>query len=208
MTSSLHALFQTLFFGWLDTQVAPDAPVEGVTPDFAALLATEPASFSFDTLVHREPLPGWTWRAIEFGDIFDGRFFFYVPLAWSTLEQQGPWAWLSEGGARLQSIVVVHWSHWGPHVRGLVEQGRVLAFAYYPLYRPSYHQWIFALAGEDGPGATLHAAFSAGDWLVAVEGAAADGPEVARQLTALVNSNPWYGWIEAAKAQRQTSGDR
>jgi hypothetical protein len=206
MPSSLHNLFHTLLAGWLETGTAPDAPVEGVTLAFAGMLGAQPSEFTFDAHLHRAQEPGWAWRAITFGDIFEGAFSFYLPQEWSDVAQEGAWAWLSEGGVQQQAIVVVHESFWQPHVRGLVEQGEVLAFAYYPLLRPSYHQWVFALADESGQGATTYAAFSAGEWIVAVQAAAASGPALARQLTSLVNTSPWHGWIQAASAQRESAG--
>jgi hypothetical protein len=203
MPSSLHTLFESLLVSWLDTGAAPDAAVEGVTPEFAALLGTQPADFTFDDLAHAAPAPEWTWLSLEIPQYFDGPFAFYVPRAWAELSQESAWAWLHEGGEQRQSIVLLDELFWKPYARAIVERGRVLAFSYASLLRPSYHQWIFVLAHDASGGAVAHAAYSAGEWFVSVEGAPASGAALRTQLTALVNSNPWYGWIDAARAQRE-----
>lgn len=173
-----------------------------MTPEFAALLGAQPADFTFDELAHAAPAPDWAWRTLEFPR-YDGPFAFYVPRAWNELSQKSAWAWLHEGGAQRQSIMLIDEELWKPYVRRMVASGRVLAFSYTALLRPIYHQWIFVLAHDESGGAVAHAAYSAGEWSVSIEGAPASGAELRRHLTALVNSNPWYGWIDAARAQRE-----
>ena len=66
--------------------------------------------------------------------------------------------------------------------------------------RPHYHQWVFVTEAA-GAVPVCTGAYSAGDWMVVVQGEA-EGPDALRQqLTALVNSNPWQGWITAARTQ-------
>lgn len=91
---------------------------------------------------------------------------------------------------------------WQPRARSIREQNQVVAFAYYPLWRPHYHQWVFVTAGAAAE-VTAYGVYSSDDWLVVVEGDMPDRapPSLDDQLTALINSNPWYGWIQAAKAQ-------
>lgn len=204
MTTSLQNLFQALFLHWLQSETAPGDPIEGVTPEFAAWRGTQPDAFSFDSLIHRSQLPGWAWQTVEFSDIFDGQFFFYLPGCWSATQLAQASAAFDDAGTRQQSVTLLLRTSWQPQANAILEHDRVVAFAYYPLLRPHYHQWLFVTT-SGGVEVKAYGVFSAGDWLIVVEGAVPDGahPALDNQLAALVNSNPWYGWIEAARAQQQ-----
>ena len=203
MPSQLHTLFQPLFGSWLQSGAAPAAAMEGVTPEFTGWLNdTRPDAFTFDALHHSTPSPGWAWQAIEFSDLFDGQFYFYLPADWSAMQRGPARAVLGAGPARRQSICLLPSADWQPQAGEVLANRRVTAFAYYPLWRPYYHQWVFVTAGEAAE-VTVHGVYSAGDWLVVVAGTVPGGApsDLKEQLSALVNSNPWYGWIQAAKAQ-------
>lgn len=207
MPTQLHDLFQSLFLSWLHSGAAPGAAVEGVTPEFTGRLGdTQPDTFTFDVLLHATRSLGWVWQAIEFGDIFDGQFFLYVPADWSDLQHGPAQAVLGADQARRQSVRLLPRANWQPPAAALLADRRVTAFAYYPLWRPYYHQWVFVTAGEAAE-VTAHGVYSSGDWLVVVEGEVPDGvpDSLNEHLTALVNSNPWYGWIQAAQAQQANS---
>src|SRR5687768_15762405 len=104
MTDSTHNLFQTLLLQWSESGSAPDAPIEAVSPEFASLLSLQPANFTFDALIHADDVPDWSWKAIEFDEVFDGHFFFYSPAGWTELKQQGPHATLGDASSTHQSI--------------------------------------------------------------------------------------------------------
>lgn len=205
MPTSLHTVFQSIFLAWLQSHTAPDAPIEGATPELTHLLGTEPKDFTFDAYQHLAEESDWRWQTIEFSDMFDGQFFFYVPTAWSAAPRSQVSATFEDAHATpQQTISLVSISAWYAQAQALIDQKRVLAFTYYPLLPPYYHHWVFVTA--EGPtDVQAYGVFSAGDWLIVVEGQApqGDAQTINYQLTALVNSNPWYGWLQAAKRQQQ-----
>lgn len=207
-TSSLQNIFQPIFLRWLDEGLAPDAAVEGVTPVFAKRLGQPPADFTLEALFHTEWQPDWAWAAIDFNEIFGGQFYFYWPTTWSAFEQNTTTAAVGESGVLQQDIFLVQLHHWQPRIRKRLERQQILAFAYYPLFRPHYHQWLIVLSAEEANVFEISAAFASGEWLVVIESQAATAAELMRQLTALINANPWHGWIQAAKAQQSPHSER
>ncbi len=207
MKTSLHTLCQRIFCQWLDDDVAPDAPIEGITPEFATRMAVQPDLFSFDDLIQPTPESGWQWVAVEFDQVFDGQFFFYLPAGWSRQDALGTRVIVGEAERDRQLAYPILKSLWADQMRTVFERDHVLGFAYYPLFRPHYHQWVMVIATEAEDTMTdpltVYAVFSAGDWVVVVEATAATAMELRDQLVAGINSNPWQGWLQAAKAQQQ-----
>jgi hypothetical protein len=205
MPSSLHTLFQSIFLAWLQSNTAPDAPIEGATPELTDWLGTQPKDFTFDAYQQLAEEPEWGWQAIEFSDMFDGQFFFYVPTAWAaSMHSQVSATFEDAHAAPQQAISLVSVSTWQAQAHELLTQQRVVAFTYYPLFQPYYHQWVFVTAG-DASSVQTYGVFSSGDWLIVAEGSApqGDAQALSHQLTVLVNSNPWYGWLQAAKRQKE-----
>lgn len=201
MPNQLQPLFEKLIFQWLTTEAAPEAPVEGVTPGLAAKLGGEPRAITFDAFLHPEAQPGWRWLGLAFDAVFDGQFYFYAPEAWVEGERQGQQiATLAEPPMARQKIILSPKPFWREHLQGVLAAATVTGFAYYPRHRPHYHQWVF-VTEADGAAPVCTGAYSAGDWVVVVQGEAAGPDALRQQLTALVNSNPWHGWIAAARAQ-------
>lgn len=201
MTTDLHNLCRTLLSQWLETSAAPDAPVEGVTPEFGEALDVQPQAFTFDACFHQTPTPEWAWRSIEFSDIFDGQFFFYLPETWSVVAQAAQTAAFGVDGAARLALQLGRLSDWRPFARNWLDASRIIGFAYYPLHRPHYHHWLVVTGADEGRPRQVYAVYSSGDWLVATQGDAPTAADLNVNLTALINSNPWYGWIRAAKAQ-------
>lgn len=201
MTTTIHNLVQTLLSQWLESDATPESPIEGVAPEFANSLAIRPEEFTFDSLFHNAEMPDWMWKAIEFNEVFDGQFFFYLPTAWSKTRQEKLNVIFGDTTATRQSILLTKKSFWQPHIINFLQEARVVAFAYYPLHTPHYHQWVFVTEDNDAGSMWTFGVYSSGDYLVIVKGDAPTISDLNHQLTSLINSNPWYGWIESAKVQ-------
>ena len=205
MSDSVHDLFQTVASQWLATGTGPNAALEAAAPEFGQLMAAKLEDFSFDYFFHSWHVPGWGWRCIEFRDVFDGRFFFYLPAAWSQILQSGTRALIRDVTSRKQSVQLLQKAVWQQQLDDLLSHRRALAFAYFPLHRPQFHQWLLITRGGSLEPVGVHAVFSAGDWLVVAEGEGSSAASLHVQLTSLINSNPWQGWIHAARTQQPRS---
>jgi len=203
MTNSIHHLFKDLLTQWLESGVVPRSSMEGIAPEFAQRMAIQPEEPLFDSLLHMSEVLGWKCQPVEFNDMFDGPLFFYVPTTWSEIRQNGPAATFGDTATTQQSLFLIQKSQWQPRMSRFFEESSVVAFAYNLLYPPHYYQWIFVVGTEETTPMWTFAAYSAGDWLVVVKGNASSASTLKEQLTSLINSNPWYGWIEAAKVQLQ-----
>jgi hypothetical protein len=202
MPSSIHALFQTLISDWLARGRAPTSAMEGIAPGLARFLNTTPEEFSFDSLFQGGGEAGWEWKAVRFPEMFDGPFMMRLPAAWSDIRQKGADASVRDAVAARQSLHLVSKERWRSSMSSFLEGGDITGFAFYPLHPPYYLQWLFVVGdGSSGP-AWAWSAYSAGDSILLVKGDAVDGPELKVHLASLVNSNPWHGWIEAARAQQ------
>ena len=190
MGTSIHDLFQQLITQWLESGRVPDAPMEGVDPEFARLQSVHPEEFTFDSLLHQTDAPDWAWKRIEFSDHFEAPFFFYLPIAWSEVRKEGSTALVGDAARPRQQLCLGQKSSWHEWISTLLEGARVVAFAYYPLHAPEYHQWIFVTAATDERPIGTFAAYDAGDWLVTVQGEASTPSELTCQLLALINSSP------------------
>jgi hypothetical protein len=202
--SPLQNAFETVFFGWLENGHRPPAEaLEGITPVFGYLAGKLSAEFTFEAYFHTEPQAGWAWAATEFNEIFDGRFYFYWPSTWAVTEQKTAMAVTAEEGEPRQNIFLAQRHHWQPRIHEHLAQQQLLAFAYMPMLWPNYSHWLMVLSTKQPNTVAITSAFSSGEWLVVIESLAASADELNQQLTARLNSNPWYGWIQAAKAHRE-----
>ncbi len=206
MKTSLHTLYQPIFCQWLEDDLAPDAPIEGITPEFALRMLVQSDLFTFDELIQSEPEVGWEWVGVAFDQVFDGQFFFYIPSEWTRQEAMGTRVVLGEKERDRQLVYPILKSLWADQIQTVLDRDHVLGFAYYPLFRPHYHQWVMVIGTEAEDTLTdpltVYAIFSSGDWVVVAEATAATATELRDQLVTVINSNPWYGWLEAAKAQQ------
>ncbi|RUR72448.1 hypothetical protein DSM107007_57290 [Nostoc sp. PCC 7120 = FACHB-418] len=201
MTTAINNLFHPIFSQWLESGLAPESAIEGVAPEFASLLQVQAEEFTFDSLFHNAQMPDWTWNAIEFNEVFDGQFFFYLPTIWAESRQQGLNVAFGDTTSIRQSILLTKKSLWQTGISEFLQGVRVIAFAYYPLHKPNYNQWVVVTKDNETGAMWTFAVYSSGDYLVAVKADAATTFELNQQLTSLINSNPWYGWIESAKKQ-------
>jgi len=205
-SSSLQETLQPILLRWLEAGLAPEAALEGMTPAFASRLGQIPADFTFDAFFHTEPQARWAWATIEFREIFDGPFYFYWPMTWGILTQEAARAVVGESGAPQQNIFLAQKHHWRPRIQKQLERQQLLAIAYYPLLQPHYHSWLIVLRADEPNTFEFSTAFSSGEWLIVIESQATTVDAITQQLIALCNANPWYGWIQAAKAQQAQSG--
>lgn len=181
----------------------PTTPIEAASPAFTNLLGQQPADFTFDAYQHSEPHADWALASVAFNEIFDGRFYFYWPSQWAVTEQKMAMAEVADSEGHQQNIFLAQRHHWQPRIREHLTHQKLLAFTYTPLLWPNYVHWVIVLSTNRPNTVALATAFSSGEWLVVLESVAASAEEIKRQLTVHLNSNPWYGWIQAAKAQQQ-----
>ncbi|BCL39716.1 hypothetical protein [Nostoc sp. MS1] len=201
MTTTINNLFHPIFLQWLESGITPESAIEGVAPEFANLLQVQAEQFTFDSLFHNDQMPDWAWNVIEFNEVFDGQFFFYLPITWSESRQQGLNVVFGDTKSIRQSIFLTKKSLWQPSISKFLQGVKVVAFAYYPLHKPNYDQWVFVTEDNETGTMWTFAVYSSGDYLVAVKADAPTTSELNQQLTSVINSNPWYGWIESATKQ-------
>lgn len=164
----------------------------------------QPAEFTFDSLFQDNEVNGWTWRTFAFDELFEGDFFLYLPDSWADVRQRKNAANVLEGTTIRQSLLVLDKLNWSKSLNEFLEESNIIGFAYYPLYKPSYDQWIVCTQDEASGVDWIYGIYSAGDWVFIIKADAKDQQTFEKQLIAILNSNPWYGWLENAK-QREES---
>lgn len=206
MTSSIHNLFSELILPWAQSGAAPAQGMDGTTPEFLAWLEMEAdeQGSPFDVLARVEKSQ-WHWCEVRF-DGFDGPFFFYAPRLWMRVEHHGRQALLGRPKMaghplhRCQSIFLMPRADWAPALSRLLESHRVTAFYFEPL-APGYCQWLFATAPKAKNPPFLWSAWGAGDTVVVSQGEAWTPEQGRQQISSMLLSSPWQGWIEAGRAQ-------
>jgi hypothetical protein len=196
--NSAHSVCADLLRSWVGGRGAPEGGVEGASPALAAALSTSPADLTFDAFFHSAREPGWGWQQLTFPEFSEGPFLLYVPEGWQPVQHApGSGGVRDENGEVRQTIFLMPIEGWGRGLEGFLEKNEVVGFAFHPLFE-HFLQWVLVTAGE-----TTHwvwGAYSAGDWLVLIKADAPDPESLRQQLVSLVNTCPWYGWIDAAQA--------
>lgn len=179
-------------------------PLEGASITMAKRFGKQPAEFTFDSLFQDNEVSGWTWRTFAFDELFEGDFFLFLPEAWADVRQRKNAANVLEGAEIRQSLLVLDKLNWSKSLNEFLEDSNIIGFAYYPLYKPSYDQWVICTQEEASGVDWLYGIYSAGDWVFIIKADAKDQQMFELQLTSLLNSNPWYGWLENAKQREQS----
>lgn len=200
--TSIDELFKKIFIPWALGETLHDQNrVEAISPILANVFSVKPKQFTFDKYFHTERVQGWEWNKIIFADIFEGFFSFYFPTQWKDINCEKSAATVSENNVIHQSIFLMEKKKWALRLKGFFEKNSIIGFAYEPLFLPGYIQWLFITQQPGTSESWIWGVFSSGEWVVIVKGDASDKEMLEIQITSILNSNPWYGWIEAAKKQ-------
>jgi hypothetical protein len=192
-------VFSRALLKWLDS-AEPDLPAqESCTSEFAALLGYEPRDFTFDLFFLPEVEKNWEWRHIVFPVFSRGFFCFCVPRAWNVTNQMEYLANIGTEEKVHQTIFLMNTARWDENMREFVKKENVVGFAYYPLFRNTYHKWLFAVF-KNGVYWLWHVSGTK-EYVVLQKADGNDRESLTVQLISLLNSNPWLGWIEAAKKE-------
>ena len=186
---------------WSEDPAQLREAVEGINPALAQRFGKKAKTFSFDNYFHDDEVTDWLWRTCEFDEIFQGNFFLYLPKAWAEIRQRKNAANVLEGQMIRQSLLILDKEHWLQSLPEFLEESRIEGFAYYPLFKPDYDQWLICTRDETTDKDWLYGFYCAGDWVFITKADAKGNDVLETQLISLLNSNPWYGWLNHAKEQ-------
>ncbi|MBN2517567.1 MAG: hypothetical protein JXB14_01855 [Candidatus Altiarchaeota archaeon] len=197
---SIHKIFSDWIIPWARNEKTPDIPFEGCIPEFTRVFGLTTEEFSYDSfIVQNQPQEGWTLGKIEFPEYFDGWFSFYLPKEWGKITREGSHAVVGTNERIYQSIFLMKTGSWAESMKDFLEKNEVISFAYYPLWRDKYQQWLFVTHPEKDGAFWLWHVNGTRDYIILQKGDASDKPTLVMQLTSLLNSLPWWGWIEAGR---------
>lgn len=198
LSKSLTDLTRELVLDWAEAGQVPDAVVDAAGPRLSRWLGFEPRALELETLTTDEPL---RQIALEFPELFDGAFAFVVPEAWDACEAGDDGALLFEGETARQTIVLCPLERWTPQLAAFFENNDVEALWFRRRFGTGYVQWVWVTGGEDGAPWWVWSVNSGGDFVVVTKADAGDARAVGALLASAVATDPWRGWIEAARRQ-------
>ncbi len=204
----VHELFAKLINEWSVGDPSGESAIQSASPAFIERADSVSEEFTFDAYFHTGPVDGWSWKALEFSEAFQGAFTVYLPDKWADVRIHRTTANVLEGDKIRQSIFILDKASWVQTLPSFLEEFEVESFAHYCLLPPAFDQWIFTTRDKTREVDWLYAIYSAGDWLFVTKADANTPSLLFDQLTSILNSNPWFGWIQEAKKQAATaSGD-
>lgn len=201
MRNALQSVFPSIFQSWLETGNAPETSSEGVSSEFAGWLEEKPENVSFESF--KAPAEAiWGWRSIDFPEIFDGLFYFYLPAAWNNVELERSAGKIGDAQQFYVQLYLIPGTYYQAEAARILTVERLLAYMHTPQLQPSYQQWLY-ITCDTQEVISVHSIYSAGEWLVAAKGQThqRDIDTLKDLITSAVLSNPWYGWLDAAKKQ-------
>ena len=193
--TTVQSYFQQILKDWVDNGRFPDTTIEACAPTLAAKLGAPAEHFSFDKYVHSAPTPDWNLKPLECGDLTSS-LFLYLPTKWSDFEKVENATQVSDRKFTRQSIYLIDRHTWKNELGQFFGQGEVTGFVYYLIQPPDFHQWICCV--DNGNRVWLYAFYTSPDKLLITKADAADQSLLEVQLTSLINSNPWYGFVKPA----------
>lgn len=194
--TTVHTYFQQIFKDWVENGRFPDSTVEACTPTLAQKLGVPSEKFTFDNFVHSSQTPEWNLKPIDFGVQLEGSLYIYLPATWTGLEKLGNAVQVADGSFIRQTIYLLDKKKWQENLSDFFGQGEVSAFVYYLIQAPAYHQWICCV--EQDQRVWVYAFYSSEDKVLVTKADASDKGLLEIQLTSLINSNPWYGFVKPA----------
>ncbi len=194
--TTVQSYFEQILRDWVDSGRFPDTTIEACAPALSAKLGASAERFSFDQYVHSSPTPDWNLKPLDYGDALPGTLYLYLPTKWSDFERVENATQVSDGKFTRQSIYLIDRNKWKGELGQFFGKGEVTGFVYYLIQPPDFHQWICCV--ETGNRVWLYAFYTSPEKLLITKADAADQTLLETQLTSLINSNPWYGFVKPA----------
>ena len=195
----IRSFAEDLASQWLREGIVPDDAVEASTPELRELLGVG-LELSFDDFQHKDYVrPDWGFSQFTTSE-FPAPFELYLPVTWRirpSEEEEGVGTVVDHAGERRQVMQVAQPPQYEHAIDGALYSGDLLAFEVGRDYGPFIH-WRFV--ARSSAGYDVWSIFSGGERALVTLGEASDVEMLKVQLTASVNSIPWYHWIEAQKA--------
>ena len=188
--------FQQTLREWVVNGKFPETTVEACSPSLATKLGYTAETFTFDNYIHSSQTPEWSLRPLDFGPDLGGTLYIYLPTTWADLTKLDNATQVLSGGLPRQTLYLMDKPEWSGTLEAFFNQGQVGAFVYYLIQPPDFHQWICLM--EEGNRVWLFAFYSAPGKLLITKADASDKASLELQLTSLINSNPWYGFVSTA----------
>lgn len=191
--TTVGTYFQQLLRDWVVNNRFPETTVEACTPSLANKLGTTSESFTFDNYIHSSQTPDWSLRPLDFTRDVGGTLYLYLPTVWADMTKLANATQILSGGLPRQTLYLMDKPEWTDSLDKFFKQGEIGAFAYYLIQPPDFHQWICCM--EDKGRVWVFAFYSAPGKLLITKADAGDKESLELQLTSLINSNPWYGFV-------------
>lgn len=198
MQTTVSSYFQQILRDWVVNGRFPETTVEACTPTLATKLGASADSFTFDNYIHSSQTPEWSLRPLDFGNDLGGTLYIYLPTTWADLQKHDNATQVISGGLPKQTIYLMEKPEWSQTLEQFFGQGEVGAFVYYLIQPPDFHQWICCM--EEANRVWVFAFYSAPGKLLITKADASDKASLELQLTSLINSNPWYGFVSTASS--------
>jgi len=191
--TTVHSYFQQILRDWVENGRFPDTTVEACAPSLAMKLGMAQDKFTFDNFIHSSQTPDWCLRPLDYGNTLKGTLYLYLPTHWSDFQKVDNATQVTDGNAIRQTIYLLDKAEWQKNLPDFFRQGDVSGFVYYLISAPDFHQWICCV--EEPTKVWLFAFYTAEDKILITKADANDQSSLELQLTSLINSNPWYGFV-------------
>ncbi|MBX9938903.1 MAG: hypothetical protein K2Y32_06595 [Candidatus Obscuribacterales bacterium] len=190
--------FQQILRDWVVNGKFPETTVEACSPSLATKLGASTETFTFDNYIHSSQTPEWSLRPLDFGPDLGGTLYIYLPTTWAQLNKLDNATQVLSGGLPRQTLYLMDKPDWSKTLEQFLSQGEISAFVYYLIQPPEFHQWICCM--ESGNRVWVFGFYTAPGKLLITKADATDKASLELQLTSLINSNPWYGFISTASS--------
>jgi len=191
--TTVHSYFQQILRDWVENGRFPDTTVEACAPSLAMKLGMAQDKFTFDNFIHSSQTPDWCLRPLDYGNTLKGTLYLYLPTQWNDFQKVENATQVRDGGVIRQTIYLLDKATWQKNLPDFFQQGDVSGFVYYLISAPEFHQWICCV--EEPTRVWLFAFYTAEDKVLVTKADATDQASLELQLTSLINSNPWYGFV-------------
>ncbi|MBU6450851.1 MAG: hypothetical protein KGS72_03670 [Cyanobacteria bacterium REEB67] len=191
--TTVHSYFQQILRDWVENGRFPDTTVEACAPSLAMKLGLPQDKVTFDNFIHSSQTADWCLRPLDYGNTLKGTLYLYLPTKWSEFQKIENATQVTDGKFIRQTIYLLDKADWQKNLPDFFQQGDVSGFVYYLISAPAFHQWICCV--EEPTRVWLFAFYTAEDKVLITKADASDQASLELQLTSLINSNPWYGFV-------------
>lgn len=192
--TTVDSYFKQILRDWVQNGRFPDTTVEACTPSLAGKLGTGADAFTFDNFIHSSQTPEWNLKPLDVGKELEATLYVYLPTQWTEIRRVDDASQVLEENSVRQTVYLIDQPNWLKDLDKFFANGEICAFVYYLIQPPEFHQWICLL--EEGNRVWVFAFYSAPGKLLVTKADATDKATLELQLTSLINSNPWYGFVK------------